>query len=171
MLEHIFDLDSFFLYLRGLLNENGKIFIEVPDWSILNIYTDPLIFEHLNQFNVSNLVNLMSKNSFQVDALEKRIDKNDPSTPNRAVRIIAHLSKFPKLGGNEIYDYFKIFFDNNLEKLKFTLKKILKTYSNKKIALYPASSLTFDAIKSVDFSKVKILGMYDIDKKNKVIFF
>jgi hypothetical protein len=71
-LVYIFDLDSFFLYLRGLLNENGKIFIEVPDWSILDIHTDPLIFEHLNQFNVFNLVNLMNKNYFQVDALEKR---------------------------------------------------------------------------------------------------
>lgn len=171
VLEHIFDLDSFFLYLRGLLNENGIIFIEVPDWSILDIHTDPLIFEHLNQFNVSGLINFMSKNYFQVDALEKSIEKNDPSTPNRVVRIIAHLSKFPKLGSNKIKNYFKIFFDNNLEKWKFTLQKVLKTYSNKKIALYPASSLTFDAIKSVDFSNVKILGMYDVDKKKQDKFF
>ena len=171
VLEHIFDLDSFFLYLRGLLNKNGKIFIEVPDWSILDINTDPLIFEHLNQFNVSGLVNLMSKNYFQVDALEKSIEEKDPSTPNRVVRIIAHLSKFPKLGSNEIKSYFKNFFENSSEKWKFTLQEILKTYSKKKIALYPASSLTFDAIKSVDFSNVKILGMYDIDKKKQDKFF
>jgi hypothetical protein len=57
-----------------------------------------------------------------------------------------------------------------LEKWKFALKKILKIYSNRKIALYPASNLTFDAIKSVDFSNVQILGMYDVDKKNRKIF-
>jgi SAM-dependent methyltransferase len=133
VLEHIFDLDSFFLYLRGLLNKNGKIYIEVPDWSILDINTDPLIFEHLNQFNVSGLVNLMSKNYFQVDALEKSIEKNDPSTPNRVVRIIAHLSKFPKLGSNEIKNYIKNFFENSSEKWKFTLQEILKTYLKKKL--------------------------------------
>jgi len=171
VLEHIFDLDGFFLYLQQLLKKDGKIFIEVPDWSILDINTDPLIFEHLSQFNVSGLVNLMSKNSFQVDSLEKSVEKNDPSTPNRVVRIIAHFSELPKLGSNEIKNYFKNFFDNYSEKWKFTLQQILKIYSNKKIALYPASSLTFDAIKSVDFSNVKILGMYDVDKKKQNLFF
>ena len=171
VIEHVFDLDSFFLYLQSLLKKSGKIFIEVPDWSILDIHTDPFIFEHLSQFNVSGLVTLMSKNSFQVDSLEKSIEKNDPSSPNRVVRIIAHLSEFPKLGSNEIKGYFKIFFDNYLEKWKFTLQKILKIYSNKKIALYPASSLTFDAIKSVDLRNVQILGMYDVDKKKQKKFF
>jgi SAM-dependent methyltransferase len=171
VLEHIFDLDGFFLYLKQLLKKNGNIFIEVPDWTILDINTDPLIFEHLNQFNVSGLVNLMSKHSFQVDSLEKSIEKKDPSTPNRVVRIIAHFSELPKLGSNEIKNYFEKFFNNYSEKWKFTLQKILKTYSNKKIALYPASSLTFDAIKSVDFSNVKILGMYDVDKKKQDKFF
>jgi hypothetical protein len=171
VIEHVFDLDSFFLYLQSLLKKGGKIFIEVPDWSILDINTDPFIFEHLSQFNVPGLVSLMSKNSFQVDSLEKSIEKNDPSSPNRVVRIIAHLSEFPKLGSNEIKSYFKKFFDNYLEKWKFALQKILKIYSNKKIALYPASSLTFDAIKSVDFSNVQILGMYDVDKKKQKKFF
>jgi ABC-type Fe3+-hydroxamate transport system substrate-binding protein len=46
-----------------------------------------------------------------------------------------------------------------------------KNLFKKKIALYPASSLTFDAIKSVDFSNVKILGMYDVDKKKQDKFF
>lgn len=172
VLEHVFDLDSFFLYLQGLLKKGGKIFIEVPDWSILDINTDPFIFEHLSQFNVSGLIGLMSKNSFQVDSLEKSIEKNDPTSPNRVVRIIAHFSEFPKLGSNEIKSYFKKFFDNYLEKWKVSLQKILKIYSNKKIALYPASSLTFDAIKSVDFSNVQILGMSDVDKKKtEKIFF
>ena len=45
------------------------------------------------------------------------------------------------------------------------LNKIIEKNKNKKIALYPASHLTFEAILNSELSKSNLIGMYDLDQK------
>ena len=48
------------VYVDNSLNEEKKIFIEVPDWSILDSNTDAFIFEHLSHFNDKCLIDFLS---------------------------------------------------------------------------------------------------------------
>ena len=114
VLEHIFDAKSFLKSLHSLVEDRGWLFIEVPDWSHLDKYTDPFIFEHLSQFNTTGLTNLLSHCGWQLEALEKSINENDPATPNRVQRIIVKRSKLPLPGDQKIVTHFNKFADLHL---------------------------------------------------------
>lgn len=166
-LEHIHNIESFIIYLKSFLKKEGVLFIEVPDWSILDVHTDTLLFEHLNQFNFTGLVKLLNKHNLIISKMEKSIDEDDPTSPNRVMRILAVSSNFPPEGSNKIKSYCENFLTEYSSSWKKKLGLILQNFSGKKVALYPASSLTFEAINEVDFSNIKITGMYDIDKKKQ----
>ena len=163
VLEHIYNLQSFFEYIKNIISSNGNIFIEVPDWSHYDRYTDPLMFEHLSQFNSYNLVYLLNKNGFVVEALEKSINSNDPATPNRVLRVIATLESKRKIDSSKLE--FKKFADKQFSGWIDQLNNVLKKNKNKSIALYPASHLSFDAILNTKIKNYNLLGLYDIDSK------
>ena len=165
VLEHIYDLSSFFNYLKKIISERGSLFIEVPDWSHYDKFTDPLLFEHLSQFNSYNLTYLLNKNGFVVEALEKSVNPNDPSTPNRVVRIIASLDSIRKISFPK--KEFKIFAEKQYKGWITEINKILENNLNKSIALYPASHLSFEAILNTNLKKHNLLGLYDIDLKKQ----
>ena len=167
VLEHIFDLDSFLNYLHTILSDNGGLFIEVPDWSHFDAHTDPLIFEHLNQFNTAGLVHLLSSKGWQIEAIEKSIHPDDPATPNRVQRILARPAKIALPGDSSITEDFHDFSKRQYNGWKIALNALLVEYSGKSIALYPASHLTFEAITETDLSESKILGMFDTDPKKQ----
>ena len=167
VLEHIHDLQSFLNYLHAVLEEEGYLFIEVPDWSHLDKHVDPFIFEHLSQFNSAGLVQLLRRTRWQVEALEKSIEPNDPATPNRVMRIIARRTTLPDLGDEVIVDTFRQFSEGHHNNWKTELNVILKGINEKTVALYPASHLTFAAITETDLMQSNVIGMYDIDEKKQ----
>lgn len=164
--EHIFDLTSFMNYLTSILNEQGVLFIEVPDWSCWDASTDPLIFEHLNQFNTFNLALLLKQHGFMIETQEKSIVADDPATPNRVVRLIAKPSSYRWTKKDILKDEFKNFYKINHEKVNEAVNQLVaKLDKRKKVALYPASHQTFMTILESDILKANIIGMFDIDQK------
>lgn len=167
VLEHIHDLDSFLNYLHSVMEADGVLFIEVPDWTHLDKYIDPLIFEHLSQFNSAGLVQLLRSTGWQVEALEKSIHPDDPATPNRVMRIIARQTTLPNLSDEAIVDTFRRFSNDHHNSWKTALNSLLKEYQDKTVALYPASHLTFVAIKETELLGADVLGMFDLDEKKQ----
>jgi len=168
VLEHIFDLDKFLDYVRILLAEDGALFIEVPDWSCFDAHTDPLIFEHLNQFNTANIVQLLARLGWRLDALEKSIHPDDPASPNRVQRIIARPSHIPRPGSSAIADAFCAFSRVQYDGWLTAINALLDgEFAGKRIALYPASHLTFEALMESNLSRENLLGMYDINTKKQ----
>ena len=168
VLEHIFDLDGFLNYVGTLLSEDGSLFIEVPDWSCYDSHTDPLIFEHLNQFNSANIVQLLARLGWRLEALEKSIHPDDPASPNRVQRIIAQPSLIPRPGSSEIVDAFRAFARVQYDGWRIAINALLDgEFAGKKIALYPASHLTFEALAESNLSRANLVGMYDIDVKKQ----
>lgn len=168
ILEHIFEAHEFLKSLLSILENNGHLFIEVPDWSNLDQCTDPLIFEHLSQFNTSGLVTLLYRSGWQLEALEKSINENDPATPNRVQRLILKPNKLPLAGDRQIIKQFNMFAEQHLSGWCKQLNIIIGGNKGKRIALYPASHLTFDAIINSDLTQtdgVSVIGMFDIDEK------
>jgi SAM-dependent methyltransferase len=168
VLEHIYDLDSFLANMHTILAEGGSLFIEVPDWTHFDVHTDPFIFEHLNQFNSAGLVHLLRRTGWQVEALEKSIHPDDPATPNRVLRIVARPTKLPLPGDASIAEAFRNFAAVQFDGWKNALNDLLAGYAGKRIALYPASHLTFEAITESRLSEAPgVLGIFDIDAKKQ----
>ena len=172
VLEHIFDLDGFLNYLRTILSNGSHLFVEVPDWSWLDSHTDPLIFEHLNQFNTNNLIHLMKRNGWQCEALEKSIVADDPATPNRVQRMLFVPNDVPVLSDKKIVNKFSEFIEDTYGKVNSAINKLIsKPGGYETIALYPASHLIFSALNESKLAEANIMGIFDIDikKHGKVI--
>jgi hypothetical protein len=166
VLEHIFHLDEFLDYVKLILKPKGYLFIEVPDWSLLDKYTDPLIFEHLNHFSTYNLIYLMRRNGWQCEALEKSIKADDPTTPNRVQRLLFQPMSLVEKNNEKIADQFKNFYQDHYLRGILKLDNLVSTIGEEKtIALYPASHLTFTALLESNISKANIVGIFDIDPK------
>lgn len=166
VLEHIFDLDAFLDYVAALLAPGGAVFIEVPDWSELDDRTDPLIFEHLNQFSTNNLVLLLRRTGWVCHALDKSIADDDPATPNRVQRVICRRAHAPNPGDAAIVGAFRRFLTDNYEQANRAIDALVgRLDRRKRIALYPASHLTFSALLETRLREANIIGMFDIDTK------
>lgn len=167
ILEHIYDLDNFFGYLNQITETEAYLFIEVPDWSYFDRNVDPFIFEHLSQFNVHGLTQLLRRHGWMLEGLEKSIVETDPATPNRVTRIVARKTSLPRLGTDAIVPIFKKFFHEHHTGWTAVLTNILDNYKDKKIRLYPASHLTFSALSETSLAASNIVGMFDADEKKQ----
>lgn len=173
ILEHIFDLENFLYYVRTNLVTGGYIFIEVPDWSYWDEHTDPLIFEHINQFNTLNLIQLLNNHGFVCEAIEKNIDKKYFNSPNRIMRILAKKNFHQKLSNRAIIRTFQDFYENNYGKIGRALNEKLSALNpDDRVAFYPASHQTFMSIAESDLSQTNVVGIFDIDLKKigKTVF-
>ena len=166
VLEHIFELDGFLDYVKSILKPDGYLFIEVPDWSWLDEHTDPLVFEHLNQFSTYNLIYLMRRNGWQCAAVEKSIVADDPATPNRAQRLLFRPTRVVGQGNAKIVEQFQQFYQDcygrGIRRLDDLVAAIDK---GKRIALYPASHLTFTALLESTIGEANVAGIFDVDPK------
>ena len=168
VLEHIHDLNSFLEYVNNSLNEKGIIFIEVPDWSILDNSTDSFLFEHLSQFNDKCLIDLFRRKNFRCLAIERSINKDDPSTPNRVMRLIFKRIHAPEYGNKDFVNYFNSYRTNKHEFGNISINNIYsKIEKNKTVAFFPASNLSFSAVLETEIEKINLIGYFDSDKKKQ----
>ncbi len=162
VLEHIYDLDSFLSHIDKITESKSMVFVEVPDWSHLDGDTDPLNFEHINQFNSGNVIDLFSRKGWSCEALEKSICATDPASPNRVQRFI-----FKKLNYfSDIEPRFNQFMRLHHDRLNNSINEVLDNIDeNESIALYPASHLTFSALRESNLKNANVVGFFDIDRK------
>jgi SAM-dependent methyltransferase len=75
VLEHLRDLDSAFEHLRGVLNDGGLLYVEVPDVTAFadwpNAPYQDFSTEHINFFSPVSLANLMRRHGFFRTFLEQ----------------------------------------------------------------------------------------------------
>ena len=168
VLEHVNDLDGFVDYIDKSLNEQGILFIEVPDWSILDSHTDAFIFEHLSHFNDKCLIDFFRRKGFIIMAIERAINKDDPSTPNRVLRLIFSRINLPLFKDPNFIDHFNSYFHKKHDSGRLKLNKIYSKIGKKKpVGFFPASNLSFSAVMESDIEKINLIGYFDSDKKKE----
>ncbi|WP_415886886.1 methyltransferase domain-containing protein [Neptuniibacter sp. QD37_6] len=167
VLEHIHDIDNFLDYISSITSDQGLLFVEVPDWSWMDESTDPLMFEHLNQFNVNNLTQFLSRRGWIVESLEKSISDNDPATKNRVLRVLAKKAP-PSLSDTK--SHFHDFYSKTYDRVNHFINTWVETNAeDTKVGLYPASHLTFAALQDTKICEAEVVGIFDIDEKKSGI--
>mgnify|MGYP003951382933 CR=1 FL=1 len=162
VLEHIHDISTAIDNLLLKINAGCYLYVEVPDWSFFDYQTDPLIFEHLSQFNASALIEFFEKKSMVLVDFEKSIHPEDPATPNRVVRLLFRQ--------NSQLDYpVHITFGTHYEQYQNQwyrkVDALLRENPEASFAIYPSSHLSYDTVLNTNLSRDNCLGYFDIDQK------
>ena len=114
----------------------------------------------------------MKRLGWQCEAVEKSIVADDPATPNRVQRLLFRPTTIPILNDSQIVNTIQNFYQDVYGKGNAAINKLISNIDkNKKVALYPASHLTFAALNESELKQANIIGMFDIDikKHGKVI--
>lgn len=135
VLEHAHDPYIFLKNLRNVLSKDGKIFIEIPDFSY---FSEPeniedSIYEHLHYFSIKSIQNLFDRLGLEVISIKRNLNKNNKTCINYAMQILATFKTSKKNT-----------FDNVLKVKNINENKIIKRYlRNKKNILFWGIGTTF----------------------------
>ena len=164
LLEHIYKPDAFLSSVHKTLKKNGKIFIEVPDIKYYEKYGGfgSFFHQHVFYFSLQTLSKLLNDNRFKILKYQIRKEKIFVMA-----EIMQEKNKPQFFGG--IYDTKKIVRENmNLTK---KIIKIFRNKSNKKIALFGASSVSTAIAQILNASeRKKISHVFDNDVSKHGLF-
>jgi hypothetical protein len=75
------------VWLQSLRTES--LFVEVPDWTVIDAHTDGLAFEHTAYFSFASLQILLARTGFAITRHETAITPGYPTSHNRVLRVLA----------------------------------------------------------------------------------
>lgn len=166
--EHIPNPIKFLKYLKKIISTNGVIFIEVPDYSVLDTRKcDTFQFEHISYFSTNSILKIAKKTGMSVESIERDQTDNYTTTQSQVLRFI--LRKISKINQKSSWELLS---DANNNKLNY-IQNIIKKYKalGHKVAIYGAGSVTqqINATFTLDGYIEKV---YDNDPKktNKILF-
>ncbi len=119
----------------GALKPTGVLFIEVPDWTHLEVDTDPLNFEHLHQFTAGSLSVLLGHAGYAVEAIEYDSTPGYHTTPNRVLRVRAHKLDWSE----ERSDRIRRVVEDRDSALAQSFARIVSGPNARRVAVYAAS--------------------------------
>lgn len=170
VIEHVYDLKIAIQNIYPLLNDQGVLYLEVPDASrYLDYYIVPFHYfdvEHINHFDEHSLTNLTSMNNFErifIDKKEIRV-----SEQNFYPSIYGFFRKSDKKNSLKICPNFEC-----KDQIKGYIKKSKKSNcfpeiaclvdSNEEIVVWGAGSYTTQLLKNTYLSKCNIIAFIDSD--------
>ena len=168
LLEHIHDPITFFKKCNSLLNDNGVMFISVPDMGyILEKEYSPnniLHFEHTYFLNYEVLELLSDLTGFKIVEHKKY---NNHSIFYKLVKSSSNETKKIKLN---ISDMFIKSFNKHIDNISFINEKLIE-FKNHKIYLFGAHvSSQFYLFNGLDKSKIQCIIDNDINKQNNKLY-
>lgn len=164
VLEHIVEPIEYVKKLSKKIDDNGVIFIEVPDFSFIDEKTDTLLFEHVNYFSQKTLSETLDAGGYIVVLQEFSITKNYATCSDRVLRVLA--IKKPNELRRGIKFAFKKHQYERVEKTNEKIKQIVKKLQKgEKIAFYGAGWWTERALLNAKIDSKRILGIFDKDEK------
>ena len=155
--------------LRDLEND-GFLFIEVPDFTFLDKKNDTLLFEHVNYFSHATLTQALDRAGYIFISHKFSITDNYTTCSDRVLRVLARkkserlFESIPK--ALERHENFRV------KKINDIINDHIKQVGNKgKIGFYGAGWWTERTIQKISIDKKMILGIFDKDeKKQKTTF-
>ena len=166
VLEHIVDPIQYLKKIQKDLEDDGVIFIEVPDFTFLDNHNDTLLFEHVNYFSQLTLSRVLDSAGLIVIGQKFSITDNYATISDRALRVIARKKpKELKLGIKKAVKNHQNFRVNGTNKI---MEKIIKKAGKKaKIGFYAASWWTERFLLNTQLKGINLVGIFDKDKKKQ----
>ena len=154
VLEHIYDIDNFILNLKPIINDNGYIYIEIPNAEYYNELKNfgtlqEINLEHINFFSKYALSKLMIKHNFIPISIEDDYFLNNNST----YYVIRGMFKI--LNNNKSFENY---INNGLNKLE-----LLNIPENKDVYIYGCGQFLYKILNKIK-EKCNIINIIDDSK-------
>lgn len=174
VLEHIYDVKKAASIVRELLNENGTVYIEVPDASnYCQHYIVPYYYfdsEHINHFDRHSLMNLFASEGFELLATESKSFYVNDTTLYPAVYTIFRITSDQKQYAmsknenvkNEVQRFIEISKNNSSNE---ELERLANT--QEPIVIFGAGNFTARLLQSTPLKHCNIVAFVDNDKKKQ----
>jgi SAM-dependent methyltransferase len=163
-LEHLVEPLQFLQEWRKNISSNGKIFIEVPDWTLLTAPTDLPHFEHVNYFSLPSLATLLDRAGFHLEDFEYKVTPGYHTSSNRVLRILA--GPKPESQGDRVSATFD-HIERNLTRLYVGVSEVFQRNPGKRIAFYAASWTTSDILLNANIDLSKVTAIFDSDPRKQ----
>ena len=163
VLEHLVEFDVILPKINKMLNDDGLLFIEVPDVERFHEFIDQsasfqqFSTEHINYFSRKSLNNLMLKYGFDSIAINQDQNKINAITDPDIFSLLkktptSSFVEYENISNKKLYQYIDVSAKNDI-KLKKKLEDKLKNIS--KIIVWGAGTLTLRLLDTViDSSKI-----------------
>lgn len=167
VLEHIYDLQKAILNIKSILNENGKVYVEVPDSDrYLEFYVVPYYYfdiEHINHFNKFTLSTFMGNYGYENINSQEKIMLVSESIKYPAFFGVFRLNERSK---SSILEYINLSKENGLNNF---LKELV--LSQEACVVWGAGNYTKRLLAQTDLVKCNISYFVDTDtiKQGKYI--
>lgn len=174
VMEHIYDVRKALTILKSLLNENGLIYIEVPDAANYSKhYIVPYYYfdsEHINHFDKHSLINLFCSTGFDLVITEnKSFYVNDNAKYPAVYGVFTKASKeqsFSISKDETVIDEIKKYIDLSRTNSSNTeIEELIKT--NEPIVIFGAGNFTARLLETTCLKKCNIISIVDNDKKKQ----
>ena len=141
------------------LSPDGRLFIEVPDWTHLDTDTDTLNFEHLHQFTVASLTALLQRAGYAIEAVNYTTTPGYHTTPNRVLRVRVHRLTWKGDRENRV----RMVVEEKANALARNFSALLALHDDRRVAVYAASWFARTLCLQGEMLPNKICALYDSD--------
>ena len=163
ILEHIVEPASWLGSLSQRLATSGQFFIEVPDWTYVDHFTDAITFEHVNSFSLGSLTLLLERARLVVTDLQFTRTAGYPTTSNRVLRVLAEVRP-----GDERQDRLHAIRENfavTYGNLYRAVERLRRESPTQTIALYAASWFSQDLLHNSALGPADVVAVFDSDPR------
>ena len=174
VLEHLYNPKLCIKKIGELMNENGYLFIEIPDTEFprYDILPDYLAFEHIHHWTKNSLSNLLQLSGFEIIHYEQKRNDDNSGNPENVLRVLAkkndNLEKNILVNDYEMQSKnLKKYRENHnkfIENFRIKIDYILKELKNEKLNIYCAGIHTSTLLSLFPELNDKIANIYDSDE-------
>lgn len=159
--EHILNPVDWLSSLSLALVNEGLIFIEVPDYTVISsVDCDPFQFEHLSYFTLGSIQKIAEKSGFVIQAIERDRTPGYSVSSGYVIRAILR-----KLSSEEAIGTWELLSNNQRNTFeKFSRQIQIAKSGGKVVAIYGAGTLSKQLSTDTDLETVVSL-VYDVDPK------
>ena len=165
ILEHIVEPKRWLGSLSRRLAVGGRFFIEVPDWTYVDRFTDAITFEHVNSFTLGSLTRLLERAHLIVTDLQFTRTPGYHTTSNRVLRVLAEArpTEDPQDRLEAIRENFAVTYGN----LYRAVEQLHHQSPRPTIALYAASWFSQDLLHNSALGPKDVVAVFDSDPRKK----
>jgi 2-polyprenyl-3-methyl-5-hydroxy-6-metoxy-1,4-benzoquinol methylase len=171
VIEHVISPNEMLKEIRELLDDNGVIYIEVPNLMKNIGLRGYFTFEHVKFFTLQTLTNLAVRNGFAVDRIQEFDNGKDiyPYYPVIALTLKKSKVKIPLINERneaiKIIEKYKLTTRDLLNKLDIKIIKILSHIKKGRLAIWGAGIHTSQLLSESVLNKESIYCIFDNDPK------
>jgi len=164
ILEHIPEPAAWLKWLTQGLSPRGVLFIEVPDWSLLDADTGFVSFEHVSYYTQASMSRLLQQVGMVPVRQELALNRTYPNARHRVLRVLA-----APLQASAREDWTEALKQHILWGKDAKYHHLNERFSEQdpasRPALYGASWLADQIIRKTCLNAKRVVGIFDIDPK------